>query len=149
MNFNSYTPYSDSINVYVYPEDEGTNVDYIHSDLMSIIPKPVDEYLEGIDWDSTSSSSGLNYTYEQSFTPHTFDLILEYNVEGFLKSLIWTYNDYLLLNVTYMGERTGSGSTGIPFGGTFLLITFTTIALLIILVKQKIKKKQKFKMFEK
>ncbi|MFX1410964.1 MAG: hypothetical protein ACFFA6_11465 [Promethearchaeota archaeon] len=45
-DFHSNTPYTDSIYVYVYPEDGGENIDYIHPDLMSIIPKPVDEYLE-------------------------------------------------------------------------------------------------------
>ena len=137
MDFYGYTPYSDSIDIYVYPAGEGMDVDYIHSDLMSIIPTPVAAYLDGIDWSSDSSSSGLSYSYEQYLSPHYFDLFIEYCAEGFLKSLVWTYNENVLLNISYIGERAPGGPISIPFGEFYVGITLSTMVILIIFVNKK------------
>jgi len=137
-DFHSNTPFTDSINVYVYPENKGESVDFIHPDLMSIIPKPVDKYLGGIDWDPGSSSSGMNYTFEKTVASNTFDLTTNYDIEGYLQSFIWRYNNDLLLNITYIGKRSAS-STSIPFGEYYLFMTLTSIVLLIFIRKRKLK----------
>jgi len=137
-DFHSNTPYTDSIYVYVYPEDEGESIDYIHPDLMSIIPKPVDKYLEGIAWGPDSSSSGMSYTFERTQASHNFDLTVNYEIEGYLKSTTWKYNNDLLLNISYIGQRSASSST-IHFGEFYLFLTVTTIVLLIFIIKRKLK----------
>lgn len=137
-NFHSNTPYIDSIYVHVYPKDEGENIDYIHPDLMSIIPKPVDEYLEGIKWGPHSFSSGMSYTLERTQASHTFDLTINYDIEGYLKSMVWRYNNYILLNISYIGQRSYS-STNIHFGEFYLFITLITIVSLIFIGKRELK----------
>ncbi|MFX1410965.1 MAG: hypothetical protein ACFFA6_11470 [Promethearchaeota archaeon] len=85
-----------------------------------------------------SSSSGMSYTLKRTQASHTFDLTINYDIEGYLKSMIWRYNNYLLLNISYIGQRSAK-STSIHFSEFYLFLTLTTIVLLILIEKRKLK----------
>ena len=140
-----YEQYSYGRNIFIHIDPKVQNQMFggaIHPELLSIIPKPVDKYLERISWDSGSSSSAMSYSYEKTVGSYTFNLTNNFEIEGYLKSQIWIYNGFLLLNISYVGERPAAptGPTSIPFGDSYLFFAFTTIALLIIVIKWRSKK---------
>ncbi len=94
------TIYEDEIIVYKDPLDYGYNIKYIHPDLISILPKPTEEYIGLIDWDSSITVSGCNITWDAI----TYEVIYNYDDEGFLDKYTVKKDTKVILEIKYAGK---------------------------------------------
>ncbi len=141
-NFHKTTPFNGmNFNIYLDPADYGSNIINIHDDL-SIILKPVNNYLENIDWDADITISGNNFTWTQSVYANIIEMVVTYDEEGFQRSISLLFNQEYLISIEYIGQR-GSPSNESKIPGYDLYILIITIGLASCLTAMNYRKRIK------
>ncbi len=164
--FITYTPWNwvDDINAFYSPSryeedyiivynntaDFGSNKKLIHSDIMSIVGKPVKTYLSLIDWDPSVTLNNYTVIWNEGLYSVTYI----YNQEGILNDYIVKQTGTEILHISYTGARPPQDLTSLIILIIILISAAVAGVIIVIFVikkrktsvpKVKIKKEKKVK----